>query len=152
MKILLVSLLLPAISCSGVEINTVAHNGFSVEKEFIPYVEAFEKECDIKINLHLRFAEPKSDLVISDKRIGYCWPIGEKFIHINIEWWVKMPLESRREELIFHELGHCMFYRLHDDSLDSNGIEKSVMSAEMFKDRYQFKYNREKYIKELCRD
>lgn len=138
-------------SCSSIEIETTIHNGYSVEKQFLPYIKAFEKECNIKVDLHLRFAEPKSDIIISDKRIGYCWLIGYKFIHINIEWWVRMPLESRREELIFHELGHCMFYRLHDDSVDSSGVEKSVMSTLMFKDKYQFKYNRKKYIKELCK-
>lgn len=42
--------------------------------------------------------------------------------------------EDAREALIFHELGHCLIYRLHENSVDQNGKPVSVMHAYRLRD------------------
>ena len=48
------------------------------------------------------------------KAVGSCW-MASSFREIDIDttYWYKLE-SSEREELIFHELTHCLCYRLHD--------------------------------------
>jgi len=43
-------------------------------------------------------------------------------VDINIDWWKKNTYKLSREELIFHELGHCVLYRSHTEPTTSGGI------------------------------
>lgn len=139
------------VSCATIKRDTTSYRGYSVEKEFIPYVKSFEKDCNLKVKIHIRFSDTGADaLFLASNIIGYCWPIYPKFIHIDPEWWDRNLLSGRREELIYHELGHCVLNRMHDNKIES-GIEKSLMSTNMFTNPYQYIVFKDKYIKELCK-
>lgn len=56
--------------------------------------------------------------------LGSCL-MGGKSVKINRQLWASLN-SSSREELIFHELGHCVLNRLHDSTLVS-GLPMSVM-------------------------
>ena len=46
--------------------------------------------------------------------IGTCYPWGPfAFITINEGWWYSNFNELKREQVIFHELGHCLLYKNH---------------------------------------
>jgi hypothetical protein len=38
---------------------------------------------------------------------------------------------GEKEELMFHELGHCVLFRLHNNALDKNGTPVSIMFHQM---------------------
>lgn len=88
----------------------------NVNPEFLPYVEKFfdlqerylgERGCHYSI----KFKD------LSDKGFaGLCY--RGKEIHIDPVSWARAS-ETSREQLIFHELGHCVLRRDHSDSMDS---------------------------------
>ena len=45
---------------------------------------------------------------------GTCYPFpGLEEIYINKEWWDDNESDIRREQLVFHELAHCILLRKH---------------------------------------
>lgn len=53
----------------------------------------------------------------------------QRVIAINSYLWPRLP-EERRKALIFHELGHCVLMRGHDDRVyEQDGCPKSIMSS-----------------------
>lgn len=64
--------------------------------------------------------------------IGKCYPgLMTPRIEINRSYWERPGVSNaRRESLMFHELGHCILGRGHDDSLISGyGLDKSIMNS-----------------------
>jgi len=71
-------------------------------------------------------------------------------IAINQSEWRALS-ESAREQLIFHELGHCALSRAHDDSIVQNGprqIPRSIMASTAITDAV-YKNFRDYYYSEL---
>jgi hypothetical protein len=58
--------------------------------------------------------------------LGVCY-MGTGQIRINQNLW-RVLNNLSREELIFHELGHCLFNRYHENSLLPNGRPASIMN------------------------
>lgn len=56
--------------------------------------------------------------------------------------------ESQKEELMFHEFGHCLLGLDHDDALLPTGKAKSVMNSHLFRGNDYFD-NRQYYVDEL---
>lgn len=138
-------------ACGGIEIDTTEYRGASVEKAFVPHIEAFERACGKKVDIHVRFSYITMKSIFNgEKIIGYCWPVYPKFINIDLNWWATHTDKMIREELIFHELGHCMLYRLHNDKLDKHGNKESIMHSSGLVGPSQYENNKKKYIKELC--
>lgn len=67
-------------------------------------------------------------------------------INVNVEKW-SMLNEWRREAVIFHELGHCILGRAHDDVV-INGRYKSIMNSYLI-DGDVYLLNRDYYQQEL---
>jgi hypothetical protein len=96
MKLILTISLLLLTACSGFE-----RTGY-IDPEFIPYVELFEEykgnsigNMDIVFEIHKR---PK---------VGVChYAVEMRTIGIDPTYW-KSASPARKENLIFHELGHC---------------------------------------------
>lgn len=59
-------------------------------------------------------------LAVCTKYLG-----GKKEIYIDENFWEQSD-DSFKEELIFHELGHCVLNRDHDDRLVGMNIENTV--------------------------
>ncbi len=62
--------------------------------------------------------------------LGQCksYSNGSKQIFIDEPYWNRVD-EIKREYLVFHELGHCLLDRDHNDSRDSDGICTSIMQS-----------------------
>jgi len=153
-KVLLATLLLITAGCGTLNENRVEHRGYEVEIQLLPYVLEFEEECGKPINGNVYFA----DLELINKFswgagqvIGMCFPFFLGDVYIDKGWWDLEPDHFRKEELMFHEFGHCVLHRFHDDSVGEFELEKSVMSSSMFYSPFQWELFREKYIKELCK-
>ena len=144
---------LPA--CAVVKVSPVNYRGYSVEKEIVPYLVKFEENCKTPVKIHIRFERIKWD-IWSDEVAAYCFKFGVKYIHVDYDWWVSHTLKDVREELIYHELGHCLLNRGHDKTklfVDyPGGRPKSIMYPYVFGYWGEYGLHREYYIKELCGD
>lgn len=105
---------------------------FNIEPEFKTYVDLFEQEAairgiDMKINNLIIKYDPslpvsvcgKSNVISSDNNV-------QKIISINpnIKCWNS---DQELQALIFHEMGHCILGRSHDNGLLPNGSPRSIM-------------------------
>lgn len=110
------------------------------------HIREFEKLCRCKNFVPIYFSKLKGN------HVGECrWFKGLKLfrnIHLDEDYWEKSD-EYEREALIFHELGHCVLDREHDDSIifvDSGPRPKSLMNSFLFS---EYKKNRGYYIWEM---
>jgi hypothetical protein len=150
-RLMLTLVLFHLTACGGIEIDTTSYREASVERAFVPYIESFERDCNEKVDIHLRFSYIKTkNIFTGQKIIGYCWPIYPRFINIDLNWWINHTDKSEREELIYHELGHCILYRMHNDKKDKYGNKQSIMYSSGLIGPYRYKKYKKKYVKELC--
>jgi hypothetical protein len=55
--------------------------------------------------------------------VGTCLPLPfNQEIEIDRDWWERNPSKFVREQLIFHELGHCILMRPHTEYSDEGII------------------------------
>lgn len=118
--------------------------GTTKECSLDKYVRSFEfeaarKDKHVKVEaITIEIVDRLTDLDLS--AVGICYRDAPKLIQIKRSYWVRTT-EALREELIFHELGHCI---LGKDHTEHNGIMRSAL---MPNDDYLA--NRESYLKEL---
>jgi len=131
------------------------------QSEFTGYINRFE-ETGKRLGKDLRGSAHSIPITFGSTReesaYGECrWHLlyGNRII-INEERWHSLD-ELTKQSLIFHELGHCMLGRHHDDSeiivkhSDREGEEtfpKSLMNTVLVNGRV-FESHREHYEREL---
>jgi hypothetical protein len=129
-----VRLLLLLSACSGKETPEPVYR---VPGEVEPYIQKFTAEArlrgkDIAINnLIVTFGPTSSDDVCGACLPGSADPDGQVRIVLsnNPYCWQELTLEER-EELVFHELGHCVLGRIaHRNDRLPNGDYASLMNA-----------------------
>ena len=131
---------------SALEVKT------NIDSEFKQYVDLFEMEQDVNVNIEIQFNQ--MDL----PTIGKCYyafyidgPHEGERLNLNVEidpiFWQEAT-DTEKEVLIFHELGHCVLNRDHDeDIILEYEIPKSIMYPVIFDSPY--KNNRSYYVDEL---
>lgn len=120
-------ILIIAFSCNDKEEQKVN----KVSSEFQIYVDKFvleAKKRGIEINT--------SDLEVSFAKLsnycGYGWSTPPK-VNIDSDCWVGLnSQDAPREILMFHELGHALLRRSHDDRTLPNGDYRSIMCQNIF--------------------
>jgi len=136
MRVLLISLLLFT-SCSIIPVGTDS-------PVFKKYVLTFEKYYGQKIPDHItiRFVDH-----FPGTATAKCYP-GLGKVLVSLEQW-NMMTELEREWVLFHELGHCVLFREHDNERILGGLcPRSIMHPWFTRDLcYKMKYDY--YIKEL---
>jgi len=120
---LLFFLLLSQTSCANIKFKK-KHKG--INPIFKPYIQEFVyasmgkvKQKDLK-GLTMGFHKyPKNS-----NTVGTCHPMGYfTEIDINKKWWDNHESSTERQELIFHELGHCILKRGHtEEPINSSGF------------------------------
>lgn len=122
-----------------------------VDKELEPYVSSFEKLWGQKINYKVMFVNSTT------KTVGLCelWNPDFRLVEIDRKYF-KSTNESGREQLIFHELGHCSLDRRHRNNttfIKNNLVSTpaSIMIDRVFskKELLYYKAYRDYYINEL---
>lgn len=93
---------------------------------FAPFIQSFETEFNRKVNVPIVLKTIKQDYA------GVClvYSNGYKEIQINKDAWDYYSYEQK-EQLVYHELGHCVFNKDHDNTLRKN-CPNSIMRSFMF--------------------
>lgn len=126
---------------------------YYVDSELVPYLASFKTEAHAQgflvsaIPVTMIFSRLR--LKDSPKDIGLCSnTTGRLLIKIDRQYYFKHD-PSHREELVYHELAHCLASREHCNYVDLNTKRRvSIMSEEMGDDS-DYKEHRDEYIKEL---
>jgi Zn-dependent protease with chaperone function len=102
----------------------------TTDPTFIKYIDLFEAEYGKMIgDIPINFA-----LISKPQTVAWCneWNSGERNVEVSQPHWNSMS-ESQKEELIFHELGHCELNLDHDDTYDTNdSCPTSLMNPYVF--------------------
>lgn len=123
----------------------------SIPQEFAPYYESFLLEARNRgVNLYVDDLEITFH-ALPDPTVGRCTKgSATPVVVIDPTAWQSFTT-SDREELIFHELGHCLLNRDHIDGTVTLGgvtIPSSVMSTYDFPGEIYYAY-RDYYLNEL---
>lgn len=131
--------------------------GPGIDVRLKPQVEKFEKwgkymrGKDYKIPEISISIGPMNDFnigLMSPNAIGVCYYFTNlRAILISEKFWNDAS-PTKREMVVFHELGHCALNRGHNDSLSPWGEQISLMYPSLFNER-QYLQNYRYYIDEL---
>lgn len=124
-------------------------NGYETNEAFKPFVSSFEQNMSVKNRVPVVFKN------LEGSNIGLCHRyannVSANWIEIDEDYWSYLD-DMGKEELIYHELGHCVFGLDHDDSeinINGNTIEKTIMNSYHFGYRWYYQTYRDYYIDEL---
>jgi len=122
-----------------------------------PYVELFEKIYGIKYKGSIIFSELEYpyDAVCSISIVNGNKILNDSsnIIYIDKDSWKRLELGLGREQLVFHELAHCVFGLEHDHNEvelpDGDMGPKSLMYPYTFGDDRVYENNRQFYIESI---
>lgn len=121
-----------------------------IDPKFDSYVQTFETRYNIAVDVTIVFKD------IADEDVaGQCWYYTNRprVIEIDTPYWEEIT-EPGREQLIMHELGHCVLDLDHDDRVGTVGawsnVPLSIMNSTHFGDEPYYSQNREYYLQELA--
>lgn len=122
---------------------------YRVPAEVAPLIEQFKAEA--AAHGHSLIIE---NLVVQFSDALPLWEPGScttssstPLINLNRIFWFESSTAAQREEVVYHELGHCVLGRPHLD-LYLNGVSVSLMSTELLPESW-YTNNRAYYIFEL---
>ena len=125
-------LMLILASCSK-EINIVSQGELSDEPVLSTYLARFEREAALRgFNLNLADRNLTYSIIeIEEQNVaGYCQYHNNVATDIVIDKsFFEQASDSWREMVIFHELGHCVLYRGHEEATLNNGTCASIMRS-----------------------
>lgn len=114
------------------------------DPELLPYLEKFRSEMNLKSDyVSLYFGELEKP-TIGRCRLGI---FPNSYITIDKNFW-ETASESGKEQLMYHELGHCVLMLGHDDELiEYQGfqIPASIMNSYFFGDAWFYSALKDEY-------
>jgi hypothetical protein len=117
-----------------------------VDEALVSYVVKFELDVGVSAGaIDVTFGDLDDDIV----GMCYSWKDGRRKIVIDKQFW-DIESETQREELMFHELGHCAMNLGHDEEISYMGrtsCPNSVMYPYAFE--YCYERYRDYYVSEL---
>lgn len=120
--LLKISFILLLVGCSNFKVKNI------IESDLQPYVTKFDNLLNTKTNSSIIFTTLENPVV------GRCYNYGTNseynIIHIDINYW-NSSLEDSKEQLIFHELGHCVLGLGHDDTYIYDNVYGYIPSSLM---------------------
>lgn len=116
-------------SCS----NEEDLNFDAIDDELLPHFQKFEEEAGKRgLNIQIENEGITAEIanIASPNVAGQCSTGGEDegSIIIDRPFWERSDYLTR-EMLVFHELGHCVLSRPHDDSRNGMGHCNSIMAS-----------------------
>lgn len=142
MKTALLLIVLVSIGCAQTPNPQFSINGF--ESYYDTFVGNTNKPTN---NLIIKFGDLSSTDTPSTDEIGLCVWSYTPTVTIDLNYWTTAS-EDDRQELIDHELGHCILLRQHRNDSLSNGNPASIMNAYHFSGFYM-QQNATYYYNEL---
>lgn len=118
-----------------------------VDSELVPYFDRFEKIIGVSTKgvngMFISLDAPK---------LGQCVNGYRKEVQIDPQVWMSAD-DDAKEQLVFHELGHCAMNMGHIPDYFTDGpmygCPVSIMSPYGFGDWYCYTQNKEYYYQEL---
>lgn len=117
-----------------------------IDSELLPYFKSFEElthKSTSGVKAGFSSIPPENDKNI----LAYCYP-RFKAIAVNSNIWNTLG-DLGKEQVMFHELGHCAGGLEHIDTLTAGGCPLSIMYPAGFGDTYCYFTFRSYYINEL---
>ena len=157
-KALIFSLLLSSCGYEPKQINYTdlrTRENSIIDPVFYPFLATFQNYYNVKIrNTHVIFAST-NDIIAKTSGICSMATNQKNLIMINIDYWEESNVFGK-EQLLFHELGHCVFNLDHDNSrIDisvDNSIESipnSIMNQTSYGNGHYYPYLRQYYLEQL---
>lgn len=120
---------------------------YTREQTLEPYFKSFEQTYGIGTR------SIATQFIKIEGAVGQChiWTDGSKRIDIDPTYWNSIS-SLGKENLIFHELGHCAMNLDHNENrieLEDESIPESIMYPYVFGMNWYYKSFRNYYIKEL---
>lgn len=126
-------------------------NHFEVDQKLLPYVDSFYKEAELR-NIHLQRIDLKVKFGSLPEFVAGKFYRGSNTIKIDSS---KTAWKRQPEALLFHELGHALLGRSHDNKRLPNGMLESIMNFDSLPSYYEqnelssLPNTREYYLTEL---
>jgi len=137
---------LKGLFCIFITLSLVGCASLVTDREFISYIEQFEKDSGTKVTYPIVFD------TLEDNRAGYCSGYFDstggatnRIIVINRKYW-KDYTNDVRLILLYHEMGHCSLFLDHDDSVDLEGCALFGMNSVLPSPRCIARYGPQYYI------
>lgn len=125
-------------------ISSCAHPFYYIDETFDKYISKFEGICNIQVKVGVAFRP-----LANPATIGTCSTTKRgKTVYIDPELWVTM-IESEKEWIVFHELGHCVLKKKHYQ-IHLGTCPVSIMHPYNFGASGCYRDNLEYYYSELC--
>lgn len=104
-----------------------------IESELLTYFEDFELEAEARgVNIEISKVDISGYIQNIETRgtLGQCktYSDGSQEVIIDEQYWNRIS-SSEKEYLVFHELGHCLLDKEHNDTKDSAGNCISIMQS-----------------------
>ena len=127
-------------------------NPLQSDPEFDPFLNSFdeaatERGVSIDLSSVTLYLSEELQTAIHGQCIQYA--SGKSEIRIRRQYWNSASFWEK-ELLVYHELGHCILQRSHDDSTDDMGHCESIMRTSASTCRLEYSAgNREIWLDEL---
>lgn len=133
----------------GIWLVLVGCGRTQVDPALVPYTQSFEQAYHLKLkDVVVKFG----NLSNGTETDGDCEkdPVGASVINIDFGFWQGAD-DTQREMVLFHELGHCVFGRVHKMDLTPDGVfAVSLMYPDaLMVGEQNYLANRDSYLKEL---
>ena len=120
-----------------------------INEQIKPFYDQFSKKLQIKLGyIPAQFSKLDKDLA------GICWEYNGGYVEIEIDssYWEQASY-SEKEQLIFHELGHCALRLDHNENIldlkEYGKIPESIMFPTVFGHRKYYETFKNYYYNQL---
>lgn len=140
--IILVTLLIATTSIAGDKFKPFRKQVDS----FIAAAHQQHVNVDLSI-LHITLADH-----LPDRLLGICWGMGTSIpmIFLDKVLW-EQSNDLKREQILWHEMGHCVLKREHNERMKWDGYPASIMypDSRLINDQNYYRKHKQEYIQEL---
>lgn len=123
----------------------ITHETKSIDTQVIPYYNRFmdiADKCMSRVNNETVRIEMTDN--INPSYVAVCF-YATNIVQINRKVWNRLSNE-KREQTIFHELGHCLLNQSHDDD------DLNLMNTYGFVNKQLYVYNYDYFVRKLFKD
>ncbi len=125
-----------------------------VDEALQPYFERFIEEAEERgLDFSIEMEELQADIINIDQDgvLGQCHYSEQapNIVEVDNQFWDRAS-DMEKEYVVFHELGHCVLGRDHNDARNNDGSCSSIMQSGLTTCRVTYNSsNRTSYLNEL---
>lgn len=123
----------------------ITHEAKGVDTQYMSYYIKFNEishQCGV--NRDTKTLRIETDETMKYPRVAVCY-YYENIIKVNKNVWDRLSV-SKREQTLFHEMGHCLLNLKHDDA------NLNIMNTDGFINEFTYVKNYDYFIRKLFKD